>query len=212
MIHQRDKVTQRRFWGCPGYPHRDGVEDQASDDREMKHLMNQLTEEVRSLKLGGPGRREAEELSPADRKEAQAFQRRQMYDCQVVKGRFRPSRRANPSGTAQIECRHDFEELVWGGNGSALYARCSACLLRNVVYYGRGLDKQSFMTGRSGVQHSGSTTWLVAEAKRSVIRAARLPLGVPHGMPSSASRSSNSGTRRCRWPRSSTLSLAQGRW
>lgn len=72
-----------------------------------------------------------------------------------MKGRVRPSRRPNPSGAAQIECCHDFQELVCGGNGSALCARCSVCRLRNVVYYDRGLDKQIFMTERSGVQNSG---------------------------------------------------------
>lgn len=76
MVHQRDKVTMRRFWGCLGYPHCDGVMDQASEDREMKHLMNQLTEEVRPLKIGRA--RETDESSPADRKEAQAYQKTQM--------------------------------------------------------------------------------------------------------------------------------------
>lgn len=105
-------MTQRRFWGCAGYPHCDGVLDQASDGREMKRLMSQLTEEVRALKIGTAW--EVEESSPADRKEAQAYQKKQMYESQLVKGRFRRSRRANPSGTAQSECSHDVRGVGMG--------------------------------------------------------------------------------------------------
>ena len=64
--------------------------------------------------------------------------RRDMYQSQVIGGRFEagPKAKYDPARfRQQSDCTHRFEELQWGSNGTAVYAKCKACGLKSVVHY-----------------------------------------------------------------------------
>ena len=62
--------------------------------------------------------------------------RREIYCSRRDKhGRLRPSSCAPPPKGAQMTCPHVWDDLRWGANGSAQYAKCSSCLMKHVIYY-----------------------------------------------------------------------------
>ena len=64
--------------------------------------------------------------------------RRDMYQNQVIDGIFEAGPRAKYDMVRfkqQSECRHRFEDLKWGSNGTTVYAKCKACELKSVVHY-----------------------------------------------------------------------------
>ena len=64
--------------------------------------------------------------------------RHSMYQNQVIDGIFEAGPRAKYDAAhfkQQSECRHRYEDLKWGSNGTTVYAKCKACELKSVVHY-----------------------------------------------------------------------------
>ena len=64
--------------------------------------------------------------------------RRRLYDDACAGGVLRVSPRAkfDPERlTEQSQCKHKYEDLRWGGNGTSLYAGCRKCGLKSVILY-----------------------------------------------------------------------------
>ena len=75
---------------------------------------------------------------PVRKKKLKEF-RWHLYDASLDrKGKCKPSEASDfPSTKEQELCKHPFERLAWGANGSAHWASCRACGLKKVLYYSR---------------------------------------------------------------------------
>ena len=74
---------------------------------------------------------------------------RKLYIEQLDRhGNLKPSSCAPLPRGRQLTCSHPFNDLKWGANGAAQYARCGLCNLPHVVYFDTNV-KQALMVGQA---------------------------------------------------------------
>ncbi|CAE8613639.1 unnamed protein product, partial [Polarella glacialis] len=122
----------------------------------MKYLMGQTQSEDRpratatsssAASSGGYVEGPAPKHVPSALKKKQTDQlRRQLYyDNVSTAGKLQPSRCADVTNKAQHQCLHKLEDLLWGSNTYATWARCGRCDLKHAIYYDRKTG-ECFMT------------------------------------------------------------------